>query len=217
MKDAHPTLESNVPPPETAEHLALLQTRSEMRLRSKSQLTMLEDPPKAGAKPPPGFRSDSNPLGSKVPANWFGRGAYTSPAFEISSGKEECDVCRFMISKYTATKPSQKEEFVYPGPAKGGAPAPAPSPAPPAPGSKPPAGMEFKKLVNNIDLCDGINPKYQEMCDGFEEYLIDCPSFTNDVCHKDLGGAERLLSPCPSYLKCYYCLRLNPIYCIADH
>ena len=25
-------------------------------------------------------------------------------------------------------------------------------------------------------------------CDGFEEYLIACPSFTNDICHQDLGG-----------------------------
>merc|ERR1712224_911518 len=99
----------SVPPPETAEHLSLLQTRSKMRHGSRSQLAMLEDPPKAGAKPPPGLRSGSNP----------------------------------------------------------------------------PAGMEFKKLINNIDLCDGVNPKYQEMCDGFEEYLINCPSFTNDVCHRD--------------------------------
>merc|ERR1719183_3090718 len=121
-----------------------------------------------------------------------------------------------MINKYTAPAGSKKEEFTYPAAVAGGPPAPAAAPAA-APGTPAPAGMEFKKLVDNIDLCDGIDPKYQEMCDGFEEYLIDCPSFTNDVCHKDLGGAERLLSPCPSYLKCYYCLRLNPIYCIADH
>ena len=50
-----------------------------------------------------------------------------------------------MIGKYTSSKPSQKEEFVYPGGSGSG-------PAPPSPNSKPPAGMEFKKLINNIDL-----------------------------------------------------------------
>jgi len=197
-KDQHPTLVGRVPPPEAAP-LSLLQVG--------------EDP--AGAKKPaPGMRSAANPIGSKVPANWFGRGVYTSPNFEISSGKDECDVCKYMIGKYTAPKPHQKEEFIYNAPGAG--PAPAPAPAAPAPGSPPPAGMEFKKLINNIDLCDGINPKYQEMCDGFEEYLINCPSFTNDVCHRDEGGAERLVSPCPDYLKCYYCLRINPLYCLSE-
>lgn len=202
LKDKHPHLNGPVPPPETGP-LSLL------------QVAVGADPPAGGAKKLPGLRSASNPIGSKVPAHWYGRGPYIAPGFAIASGKEECDVCAFMINNYVEDKPKRKEEFLYPGPSKGGA-APAPAPASPAPGSPPPPGMEFKKLINNVDLCEGINPKYQEMCDGFEEYLIACPSFTNDICHQDLGGMEQLRSPCPDYLKCYYCLRINPLYCL-DH
>ena len=50
-----------------------------------------------------------------------------------------------MIGKYASSKPKQKEEFVYPGGSGSG-------PVPPSPNSKPPVGMEFKKLINNIDL-----------------------------------------------------------------
>ena len=62
----------------------------------------------------------------------------------------------------------------------------------------------------------GIKPEYADMAAGFETYLTTCPSFKNDLCHEDLGGSERLRSPCPLYLQCYYCLRINPLYCLSD-
>ena len=62
-----------------------------------------------------------------------------------------------MINNYVEDKPKRKEEFLYPGPSKGGA-APAPAPASPAPGSPPPPGMEFKKLINNVDLVRAPTP-----------------------------------------------------------
>ena len=34
----------------------------------------------------------------KVPHNWFGTGKYVAPKFAISTGKEECDVCKKMIA-----------------------------------------------------------------------------------------------------------------------
>ena len=34
----------------------------------------------------------------KVPHNWFGTGKYVAPRFSIATGKEECDVCKKMIS-----------------------------------------------------------------------------------------------------------------------
>ena len=52
-------------------------------------------------------------------------------------------------------------------------------------------------------------------CRGYLHYLIDCPSFVHNVCHEDLGGSERLRAPCPDHLKCYYCLRINPLYCMT--
>ena len=66
------------------------------------------------------------------------------------------------------------------------------------------------------DLCAGLAPKYMDMCRGYEKYLTDCPSFKNDICHEDIGGTERLRSPCPAHLKCYYCLRINPLYCLTN-
>eukprot|EP00750_Incisomonas_marina_P000397 INCI10313.1.p1 GENE.INCI10313.1~~INCI10313.1.p1 ORF type:complete len:162 (-),score=21.79 INCI10313.1:78-563(-) len=65
-------------------------------------------------------------------------------------------------------------------------------------------------------LLAGIKPEYADMAAGFETYLTTCPSFKNNLCHEDLGGSERLRSPCPMYLQCYYCLRINPLYCL-DH
>jgi hypothetical protein len=62
-------------------------------------------------------------------------------------------------------------------------------------------------------LCDEVDGAYKEMCNGYDDYLKECPSFIHDLCHEDVGGGERLRSPCPDYLKCYYCLRINPIYC----
>merc|ERR1719265_671431 len=79
--DQHPTLHGSVPPPQVP-HMSLLQVG--------------EDPAGSGAGP--GLRPADNPLGSKVPANWFGRGVYTSPAFEIASGKQQTS-CRHGIQK----------------------------------------------------------------------------------------------------------------------
>ena len=35
---------------------------------------------------------------AKVPHNWFGTGKFTSPAYAVATGKEECDVCKSMIA-----------------------------------------------------------------------------------------------------------------------
>eukprot|EP00753_Platysulcus_tardus_P008100 PLAT1562.1.p1 GENE.PLAT1562.1~~PLAT1562.1.p1 ORF type:complete len:228 (+),score=85.13 PLAT1562.1:29-685(+) len=67
-----------------------------------------------------------------------------------------------------------------------------------------------------VDICDDVDPEFRVMCHGYRPYLTKCPSFTHDICHEDLGGAERLRAPCPSHLKCYYCLRINPLYCIDE-
>eukprot|EP00501_MAST-03F_sp_TOSAG23-6_P002452 GSMAST32.ASY1.ANO1.2562.1 assembled CDS len=64
------------------------------------------------------------------------------------------------------------------------------------------------------NLCASIDPKYKDMCKGYLKYIMDCPSFVHNICHEDMGGSERLRAPCPEYLKCYYCLRINPLYCI---
>eukprot|EP00750_Incisomonas_marina_P017685 INCI2341.2.p1 GENE.INCI2341.2~~INCI2341.2.p1 ORF type:complete len:142 (-),score=25.69 INCI2341.2:114-509(-) len=62
-------------------------------------------------------------------------------------------------------------------------------------------------------MCMGVDEKYLAMCEGYAVYLSECPSFLHDICHEDVGGSELLRSPCPDYLKCYYCLRINPLYC----
>lgn len=51
---------------------------------------------------------------------------------------------------------------------------------------------------------------------GYQNYMESCPSFVHDICHEDLGGSERLRSPCPDHLKCYYCLRINPLFCLTE-
>ena len=51
-------------------------------------------------------------------------------------------------------------------------------------------------------------------CTGYAAYLRQCPSFVHNICHEDIGGSERLRAPCPDFLKCYYCLRINPLYCL---
>ena len=68
---------------------------------------------------------------------------------------------------------------------------------------------------DQVGFCDGVNPSMKEMCKGYSKYLKECPSFVHNICHQDVGGAEQLLSPCPEHLTCYYCLRINPIYCLA--
>eukprot|EP00941_MAST-03F_sp_MAST-3F-sp1_P002176 g2176.t1 len=46
--------------------------------------------------------------------------------------------------------------------------------------------------------------------------LQSCPEFVNDWCYQDLGGTQMLRSPCPDFLKCHYCLGLNPLHCLSD-
>jgi hypothetical protein len=134
-----------------------------------------------------------SPMGSKVPHNWFGQGKYQAPMFEIATGMEECEVCKLMID----TGEMNVDESYN---TSEGAEA---------------AGLEAMGLQpGQKNLCTSIDKKYKDMCKGYLKYLIDCPSFVHNICHEDMGGSERLRAPCPSYLKCYYCLRINPLYCV---
>lgn len=47
--------------------------------------------------------------------------------------------------------------------------------------------------------------------------LQSCPEFVNDWCYQDLGGTQALRSPCPDFLKCHYCLGLNPLHCMHGY
>ena len=47
--------------------------------------------------------------------------------------------------------------------------------------------------------------------------LQSCPEFVNDWCYEDFGGSQMLRSPCPAYLKCHYCLGLNPLHCMHHY
>eukprot|EP00941_MAST-03F_sp_MAST-3F-sp1_P004531 g4531.t1 len=47
--------------------------------------------------------------------------------------------------------------------------------------------------------------------------LQSCPEFVNDWCYQDLGGTQALRSPCPHYLKCHYCLGINPLHCMHSY
>jgi len=68
-----------------------------------------------------------------------------------------------------------------------------------------------------MDLCKANKDGAAlEMCRAQERVLKSCPEFTNDWCYQDLGGTQALRSPCPSHLKCHYCLGLNPLYCMAQ-
>lgn len=62
--------------------------------------------------------------------------------------------------------------------------------------------------------CNELNPRFKSMCEGFSQYLSECPSNMHNICHQDVGGSEVLRAPCPVYLQCYYCLRINPLYCL---
>lgn len=125
--------------------------------------------------------------GSKVPHNWFGQGKYQAPTYEIATGKEECDVCEAMIAAGKDTVEKSGGE-----------------------------GAEAAEAGMKKDLCANIDPKYKDMCEGYEKYLEDCPSFVHNICHQDMGGSERLRAPCPEHLVCYYCLRINPLYCLDE-
>ena len=80
--------------------------------------------------------------------------------------------------------------------------------------------IKAKRSVTDVEsqgkkgFCDNVGPSFKEMCSGYSKYLEECPSFVHNICHQDVGGAERLLSPCPEHLTCYYCLRVNPLYCL---
>ena len=54
------------------------------------------------------------------------------------------------------------------------------------------------------------------MCEAQRKVLQACPEFVNNWCYQDLGGTQTLRSPCPSHLKCHYCLGLNPLHCLMD-
>jgi len=135
-----------------------------------------------------------SPMGSKVPHNWFGQGQFQAPIYEIATGIEECNLCKLMLqtgrvivdNSYTTSEGAETAEVEAMGL---------------APGKK--------------NLCTHVDLKYREMCKGYIKYMIDCPSFVHNICHEDMGGSERLRAPCPDYLKCYYCLRINPLYCIS--
>ena len=80
--------------------------------------------------------------------------------------------------------------------------------------------IKSKRSVTDVEsqgkkgFCDNVGPSFKEMCTGYSKYLEECPSFVHNICHQDVGGAEQLLSPCPEHLTCYYCLRVNPLYCL---
>jgi hypothetical protein len=83
--------------------------------------------------------------------------------------------------------------------------------------------IETKRSNVNVDQklanpppCKDMAPAYMDMCQGYRKYLEECPSFVHNICHEDVGGSEKLLSPCPDHLVCYYCLRVNPLYCLTD-
>jgi hypothetical protein len=64
------------------------------------------------------------------------------------------------------------------------------------------------------DLCGNVMPQYQKMCQAQQKTLQSCPEYINDWCYQDLGGSQKLRSPCPDHLKCHYCLGLNPLHCV---
>lgn len=64
------------------------------------------------------------------------------------------------------------------------------------------------------NLCENELEQAEPMCKAQQRVLQGCPEFANDWCYHDLGGTQRLLSPCPTALKCHYCLGLNPLHCI---
>merc|ERR1712216_340516 len=53
-----------------------------------------------------------------------------------------------------------------------------------------------------------------DMITAQQKVLQSCPEFVNDWCYQDLGGTQVLRSPCPDFLKCHYCLGLNPLHCM---
>lgn len=72
----------------------------------------------------------------------------------------------------------------------------------------------FKYGPNFGDLCELMVDEMQEMCRAQQRVLQSCPEFTNNWCYQDLGGTQQLRSPCPDFLKCHYCLGMNPLHCL---
>jgi hypothetical protein len=63
------------------------------------------------------------------------------------------------------------------------------------------------------ELCGGHVPEFKAMCHAQQKTLQACPEYINNWCYQDLGGSQKLRSPCPDHLKCHYCLGLNPLHC----
>merc|ERR1711968_396946 len=134
----------------------------------------------------------------KVPHNWFGSGIYVAPKFAIATGKEECDVCKAMIQDAAA-----ESGRVTLSPQLAGSEAQ-------------PAEPQSPTAAGKLDLCSSMTVNFKATCKGYSTYLQNCPSFIHNICHEDVGGSERLRSPCPMHLTCYYCLRINPLHCLVD-
>jgi len=138
----------------------------------------------------------------KVPHNWFGTGQFKAPKYAIATGKEECDVCKFMIeTKRMKEKNGGSGDVAFREAEAGAEAAIAP---------------QYKGLPRGFGCAKDVNKNYEALCFGYSRYLNDCPSFVHNICHEDVGGSERLRSPCPMHLTCYYCLRINPLHCLVD-
>jgi hypothetical protein len=65
------------------------------------------------------------------------------------------------------------------------------------------------------DLCNTEVNAAKPMCEAQHKVLNACPEFQQNWCYADNGGGDQaLMSPCPSVLKCHYCLGLNPLHCV---
>lgn len=146
-----------------------------------------------------GEAGDTKP--DKVPHNWFGTGLFKAPKYAIATGKEECDVCKFMIeTKRKKDKNGGSGSVEYRESEAAGA----------------EVAAQYIGLPRGFGCAKDVNKNYEALCFGYSRYLNDCPSFVHNICHEDVGGSERLRSPCPMHLTCYYCLRINPLHCLID-
>ena len=119
-----------------------------------------------------------------------------APNYAIATGVEECEVAYAMIDDAAreARKVTLKPQLAGSEGAE--------------------AEPQGAQAAGNLDLCSSMSIQFKAICKGYSEHLQACPSFQHDLCHEDVGGSERVRSPCPNYLKAYYCLRINPIYCL---
>lgn len=65
--------------------------------------------------------------------------------------------------------------------------------------------------------CMRLSPQEQAMCQAQMKALQACPEYLQNWCYKDDGGSQTLLSPCPEYLTCHYCLGMNPLHCLVNN